>query len=109
MRPEHMPEAHVAVVRSVEALIDMVALAGPKSKQLAEHIASHCPTRVTRRFLTGMSSMAKRLGTDLFEECVRFLNRVNGVLKVVNTPFLIFVNGAQNLSTRCADWHSVFM
>lgn len=69
MRPEHMPEAHVAVVRSVEALIDMVALAGPKSKQLAEHIASHCPTRVTRRFLTGMSSMAKRLGTDLFEEC----------------------------------------
>lgn len=69
LRPEHMPEAHVAVVRSVDALIDMVALAGPHSRQLAQHIARHCPTRVTRKYLNGMSSMAKRLGPDLFEEC----------------------------------------
>lgn len=68
---EHMPEKHLALVRTLEALIDMLALAGPRSRQMAELVAKQNQKRIANRLLNGLLSAQHRVGNGLFEACCR--------------------------------------
>ena len=66
---EHMPQAHIAAIRTTEAYIDLLGIAGPKAKELAEVISKKHPVRISRKFLAGMLSLMRRVGAPLFEKC----------------------------------------
>ena len=66
---EHMPQAHIAAIRTTEAYIDLLGTAGPKAKELAEVVSKKHPVRISRKLLAGMLSAMKRLGAPLFEKC----------------------------------------
>ncbi len=68
---EHMPEKHIALVRTLEALIDMLALAGPRSRQMAELVSKQNQKRIANRLLNGLLSAQHRVGDNLFEACCR--------------------------------------
>lgn len=66
-----MPVKHLALVRTQEELINMIALAGTKARELAEVVASQNPKRTAVRLLNGLLSSQHRLGNALFEECCK--------------------------------------
>ena len=68
---EHMPAKHLALVRTQDELIDMVALAGAKARELAEIIAANTPKRNAVRLLNGLLSYQHRIGNALFEDCCK--------------------------------------
>lgn len=68
---EHMPEKHLALVRTLPTLIDMIAVAGINAKQMAQRIVQTQPNRIARRLLNGLLSQLNKSGRVLFEQCCR--------------------------------------
>lgn len=88
---EHMPLNHLAMMRSKQDLLDMLAVFGPNSAELGRLVTRNQPVRIARRLLSSILASGHNMGAEVIE------NIASSVLK---RPSPTFATYQQELDLR---------
>ena len=64
---EHMPLNHLAMMRSKQDLLDMLAVLGPNSAELGRLVTRNQPVRIARRLLSSILASGHNMGAEVIE------------------------------------------
>ncbi len=81
---EHMPLNHLAMMRSKQDLLDMLAVFGPNSAELGRLVTRNQPVRIARRLLSSILASGHNMGAEVIE------NIASSVLKRPSTTFATY-------------------